>query len=61
MAKTVKSGAVLDRLDQARIMDWYGPSIYRCKGNRFVAQGFICPHCNSTDPTDECHQPAIDD
>ena len=42
--------------DYARILDHYG-NVKICKGGRAVHDGFICPHCDSVDPSEECHAP----
>lgn len=43
-----------DRADYDRCMDNYGPITTRCAGGRIIARDFICPHCNSMDPSSDC-------
>ena len=42
-----------DETDLARLAHNY-LSVRRCAGGRLVAQGLMCPHCESYDPEDDC-------
>ena len=46
-----------DRIDYDRCMDVFGPSTTTCKGGRIIVSGYICPHCDSASPSDECNAP----
>ena len=46
-----------DNRDKAKICEVYGPLITRCAGRRLVADGYICPHCESDDPKSYCRSP----
>ena len=58
MPKPLKSGNRLDNRDWHQCMDTYGPSLSRCAGGRLVVDGFVCPHCTSSDPSIDCHRPS---
>lgn len=47
-----------DRRDLATIHEIYRPPLTRCAGNRLIAAGRICPHCDSSDPPRDCKAPA---
>lgn len=47
----------LDRADWNRCMQAYGPDVNRCAGGRVVARGYVCPHCDSINPSEDCGEP----
>ena len=46
-----------DRIDYDRCMDAFGPTTSYCKGGRIIVSGFVCPHCGSCSPAEECESP----
>ena len=52
--------SILWQVDQARILNTYGPNLIKCIGGRTVAQNYQCPHCESEDPSTKCGQPLKD-
>jgi hypothetical protein len=46
-----------DEQDMLRLCRAFGPKTTRCKGDRLVAHGYICPHCRSCNPSGECNDP----
>lgn len=55
-----KRSEAQDTRDKNHCLDVYGPSLRRCKGGRLVVDGFICPHCDSDNPSSECAKPLTD-
>lgn len=45
-----------DLVDAHNTADSY-LNMTRCAGNRLIASGFICPHCDSGDPSKICKKP----
>jgi hypothetical protein len=43
--------------DYNRCMATYGPSTTLCAGERVVVVGYVCPHCESSDPSTNCLSP----
>lgn len=44
----------LDARDIARCMSQYGPTLGRCAGGRLMVVGYVCPHCSSSSPRENC-------
>jgi hypothetical protein len=45
-----------DALDIQDALACEGVSVTTCVGGRIVANGYVCPHCTSCSPKDECRQ-----
>jgi hypothetical protein len=46
-----------DRADRDHCYAVYGPPLRRCAGDRLVVDGYVCPHCDSTNPRTTCLKP----
>ena len=49
-----ETSARQDTQDRLVVLDQFGPNLARCKGGRIIASGYVCPHCDSYDPQNEC-------
>lgn len=54
----IKDSEMGDKADWEHCLAIYGPSLARCAGDRLIVSGYVCPHCGSTSPRDECKKPA---
>ena len=46
-----------ERADEKRFADWFSSWAGECKGGRLIVAGYVCIHCNSSDPTEKCLAP----
>ena len=47
-----------DRNEKLIVASLYLDTV-RCVGGHIVHRGYVCPHCNSTEPSEECHMTKV--